>query len=226
MMTSEHINEVAGALAKAQGEIQNPHKASENPHYRSRYADLAGGLVTIRPTLAKHGLSVVQMTHLDGDMVTLHTRLLHSSGQWLESVYPVCRTTDHQKMGSALTYSRRYALFALVGVAGDDDDDDGNSAATARGGAPKADKAPAPAPAPRDPTPYAEPRKSSAALKREDIWPALEKAVRESPDIDTLTMLWDDKADEASRWPQTWRDAWWDMVEARTKELEGKQAAE
>ena len=71
-----------------------------------------------------------------------------------------------------------------------------------------------------------QPRKSSAALKREDIWPALEKAVRESPDIDTLTMLWDDKAEESSRWPQTWRDAWWDMVEARTKELEGKRAAE
>lgn len=128
MNTSDQINEIAGALAKAQAEIRNPEKDRENPHFKSRYATLASGLDVARPVLAKHGLSVVQTPSVDGDGLFLTTRLLHSSGQWIESEYPVCKIGQQQQMGSALTYARRYSLFALVGIAPDEDDDDGNAA--------------------------------------------------------------------------------------------------
>lgn len=129
MNTSQEINELAKALAAAQAEIRNPQKEALNPHFKSRYTDLAGGLDAVRPVLAKHGLAIVQSTDMEGDMMMLTTRLLHSSGQWIESVYPVARfPAQHQQIGSALTYSRRYSLFALAGVAGTDDDDDGNDA--------------------------------------------------------------------------------------------------
>ena len=129
MNTSQEINELAKALAAAQAEIRNPQKEALNPHFKSRYTDLAGGLDAVRPVLAKHGLAIVQSTDMNGDMMMLTTRLLHSSGQWIESVYPVARfPAQHQQIGSALTYSRRYSLFALAGVAGTDDDDDGNDA--------------------------------------------------------------------------------------------------
>lgn len=211
MNTSDAIDAIAAALAKAQGEIQNPTKNKTNPHFRSSYADLAGGLDTIRPTLAKHGLSVVQMTHLDGDMVTLHTRVLHTSGQWLESVYPVCRTTKHQEMGSALTYARRYALFAMIGVAGEEDDDDGNTAATARGKAPAAPAA----------------TKSSYAVKKDtpNAWGDMEKAARACTSIDALTTLWDETDEEAKMWPQAWQRERWQLFEDCTKDLQ-QEAAE
>ena len=129
MNTSSEINELATALAAAQAEIKNPAKESINPHFKSRYTDLAGGLDCVRPVLAKHGLSIVQSTGMDGEMMLLTTRLLHKSGQWIESVYPVARfPAQHQQIGSALSYSRRYSLFALAGIAGSDDDDDGNDA--------------------------------------------------------------------------------------------------
>jgi hypothetical protein len=130
MKTSENIDAISAALAKAQGEIQNPVKNRENPHFRSSYADLAGGLDTIRPALSKHGISFVQMTSIDGDMIVLHTRLMHA-GQWLEGLYPVGKVSKPQEMMSALTYAKRAGLFAAAGVAGEDDDDDGgNSAGT------------------------------------------------------------------------------------------------
>lgn len=127
MNTSEAINEVATALAKAQAEIQNPAKESENPHFKSRYADLSSGLNAVRPSLAANGIAIIQSTGMEGDIMTLETRLVHTSGQWVGSIYPVCRfPTKQQEAGSALTYARRYALFALVGIAGEDDD--GNEA--------------------------------------------------------------------------------------------------
>lgn len=130
MNTSEQIGELAVALSKAQGELRNPVKGAENPHFRNRYADLASGLDAIRPVLSKHGLALAQMTFIEGDMLMLDTRLIHAgSGQWLRSVYPVSRLgMKHQEGGSSMTYARRYAGFSLVGIAGADDDDDGNEA--------------------------------------------------------------------------------------------------
>jgi hypothetical protein len=128
--TSEQINDIATALAKAQGELRNPVKVAENSHFRNRYADLASGLDAIKPVLSRHGLALSQMTFIEGDMMLLDTRLMHAgSGQWLRSTYPVGRIPmKHQEAGSAITYARRYAGFAICGIAGADDDDDGNEA--------------------------------------------------------------------------------------------------
>ena len=125
--TSENLDAFAEAFAKAQAELTNPPKNKVNPHFNSRYVDLSDGLDVIRKTFSKHGLAVIQGTSLDGDLTVLNTRILHKSGQWMEWVYPVSGLDTHQKMGSAMTYARRYALFGIVGVAGEDDDD-GNAA--------------------------------------------------------------------------------------------------
>jgi hypothetical protein len=128
MQTSEHINELAAALAKAQGQIQGAVKDSTNPAFKSRYADLASVWDACRVALSANGLAVVQGPALADRGVGVTTRLLHSSGQWAEStlILPMDKATA-QGAGSAITYARRYSLAAMVGVA-PDDDDDGNAA--------------------------------------------------------------------------------------------------
>ena len=130
MQTSEQINEIAGALAKAQGEIKGAAKDSTNPHFRSKYADLASVWDACRAALSKNGLSVIQTPDTTADGVFLYTTLAHSSGQWIRSTMPVRPVQDTpQGLGSALTYARRYSLASMVGVA-PDDDDDGQAAST------------------------------------------------------------------------------------------------
>ncbi len=120
--------ELFAALAKAQAEIENASKNAANPHFRSRYADLAEVLNTVRPVLAKHGLSVMQSTAFDGVCVSVETVLAHASGGLVSSTAScVPAKTDAQGVGAATTYLRRYALAAMAGVA--QEDDDGNSAA-------------------------------------------------------------------------------------------------
>lgn len=121
---------LAEALAAAQMEITDPAKDAVNPHFRSRYADLATVLKTVRPVLARHGIALTQTTQiLDGALV-LVTRL-HWRDEELAGYYPINPTkADPQGYGSAMTYARRYALQAIVGVAADDDDD-GNAASAA-----------------------------------------------------------------------------------------------
>ena len=120
---------IAEALANAQREILDPPRSAWNPHFKTRYADLCTVLQSVRPVLARHGIALVQATQLDdqGRMV-LVTRLLWGSSEQIASYYPVTpQQNTPQGMGAALTYARRYALAALVGVASDDDDD-GNAA--------------------------------------------------------------------------------------------------
>jgi len=125
---SENINELAAAMAKAQGEVAGAKKDSENPHFRSRYADLASVWDACRGPLSKHGLSVVQFPRLTsiGESawaVEIETTLLHTSGQWMTDTLAVpISKADAQGVGSAITYARRYALGAVVGVAPEDDD--------------------------------------------------------------------------------------------------------
>lgn len=127
MNKSDQLNELAAALAKAQGEIENASKASQNPHFKSRYADLAEVLNTVRPVFAKHGLSVSQFPSYEGGIVTVETILLHSSGQWMSgSISAPVSKQDAQGVGSATTYCRRYSLAAVAGIA--QEDDDANSA--------------------------------------------------------------------------------------------------
>lgn len=132
MTRSEQINELAGALAKAQGTMAGAKKDSVNPHFRSNYADLASVWDACRDPLTANGLSVVQSPRLvsageNAWIVEVETTLLHTSGQFLADAVAVPVTKpDAQGVGSAITYARRYSLSAFVGVA--PEDDDGNAA--------------------------------------------------------------------------------------------------
>jgi hypothetical protein len=135
MKTSDSIAKIADALAKAQIEMGRVVKdktakvqTKAGGSYSFDYADLASVLDVVKPALAKHGIAVVQAAALEGDKVNVETRLLHSSGEWIESALAV-KPEDiaPQKIGSAITYARRYALSCMVGVASEEDDD-GNAA--------------------------------------------------------------------------------------------------
>jgi hypothetical protein len=132
--SSEAIGAIAGALAKAQSELSNPEKSLtatiRSPFPREsdrtfRYASLASGLDIVRKALGKHEIATVQTTAIDeAGLIRLTTVLAHSSGEWVSSDWPVCpmsETAAPHRMGAALTYARRYALFTLVGIAGEDD---------------------------------------------------------------------------------------------------------
>lgn len=137
--TTEHAGPatIAEALSAAQAEITDPAKDSVNPHFKSRYADLATVLKTVRPVLAKHGIALVQTTDLHDGQLVLVTRLLWRDEEILGR-YPVQPVkADPQGLGSAMTYARRYALQAIVGVAADDDDDGNAASAPAKQSAPR-----------------------------------------------------------------------------------------
>ena len=133
--SSESIASLAAALAKAQIELTNPEKsligtiegeAPNAPERLFRYASLASGLDIVRKTFGQHEIATVQTTAIDqaAGIVNLTTVLAHASGEWIASDWPVCpisETATPHRMGAALTYARRYALFTLVGIAGEDD---------------------------------------------------------------------------------------------------------
>jgi hypothetical protein len=131
--TSENVNEIAAALAKAQGAVLGAKKDADNPFFKSKYADLASVVDAIRKAFADNCLSYVQTPCTnEKDEVGVETLLMHSSGQWIkgESFYVPVTKHDAQGFGSALTYTRRYALAAMAGVA--QVDDDGNAAAATK----------------------------------------------------------------------------------------------
>lgn len=134
---------IAEALAAAQGELTDPVKDSVNPHFKSRYADLASVLKAVRPVLARHGIAVTQTTEANSGAVILITALMWR-GESIVGRYPVAPVkADPQGYGSAMTYARRYALQAIVGVAADDDDDGNaasNAASAAKPSAPRIDE--------------------------------------------------------------------------------------
>lgn len=124
MDKSESINELATALSKAQGEMSAAKKDTTNPFFKSKYADLSSVWDAARTPLTKNGLSVVQTTNpTDGKSMELVTTLIHSSGQWIKGTMVMLPTKqDPQGMGSCLTYMRRYALSAILGISQEDDD--------------------------------------------------------------------------------------------------------
>lgn len=129
MSQSESIKELATALAKVQSTIQPANKNATNPHFKSKYADLGAIWDACRKPLADNGLSIVQMPTDSGDgRVALTTMLIHTSGEYISSTCSTRLQQDSaQGVGSALTYLRRYALAAMVGIVADEDDD-GNAA--------------------------------------------------------------------------------------------------
>src|SRR5947209_11891724 len=133
--SSDTIATIAAALAKAQVELTNPEKSlvatirspfPREPDRTFRYAPLSSGLDIVRKSLGRHEIATIQATGIDEEagLLRLTTVLVHSSGEWISSEWPVCQISDiasAQRMGAALTYARRYALFTLVGIAGEDD---------------------------------------------------------------------------------------------------------
>src|SRR5229473_775172 len=132
--SSESVAAIATALAKAQTELSNPEKAMVGTVYNNRsdttqsfrYASLSSGLDIVKKALGGHQIAIAQTTDIDraNGTVNLTTLLLHTSGEWISSDWPVCQlseTSAPRRMGAALTYARRYALFTMVGIAGEDD---------------------------------------------------------------------------------------------------------
>ena len=170
--SSDSVAALASALAKAQAELVNPEKsltaiirtARPGEGERSfRYAPLSSGLDIVRKTLGQHEIATVQTTAIDhaAGMVNLTTTLAHASGEWIASDWPVCpiaETVNPQRMGAALTYARRYALFTLVGIAGEDDLDAPDLCDGSR--------SPATSPEPRDGQPRMVPQKPGNGQSR------------------------------------------------------------
>ena len=222
--SSETIGAIAGALAKAQAELTNPEKAlvatirasnPRDPDQTFRYAALSSGLDIVRKALGGHEIATVQTTVIDKEagLIRLTTTLAHSSGEWLSSEWPVCpisETAAPRRMGAALTYARRYALFTLVGIAGEDDLDAPDLAEGAKADAPrKADEAskigiaaqlrPAPATEERQPRAAASRRRTDefARPSRTLLGPDQSATLRERllADLGELQT-----ADEAAHW--------------------------
>lgn len=127
MSQSESIKELAKALAVAQGSMRGAHRDSVNPFYKSKYADLESVWEAIREPLSKNNLAITQTTDVRDGSVFVVTTLMHQSGEWINGIYPVVsKDLSAQALGSAMSFSRRYALAAIVGVY--QTDDDGNDA--------------------------------------------------------------------------------------------------
>lgn len=122
MRTSDQLDQLATALAAAQAEMKNATLNKVNPHFKSKYADLAQIRDAVTPALAKHGIAVAQGTDTTDGGIVVVTRLLHKSGQWMESRFPISYDKP-QAMGSAYTYARRYSLSAMCAISADEDDD-------------------------------------------------------------------------------------------------------
>ena len=193
---SDQVNELFTALAKAQGEMQNAAFNRVNPAFKSKYADLSAVRDATMPALTKNGLSLVQVTTLNTTEMLLITRLGHTSGQWLQSVYPIPVSDRPHIMGSALTYARRYSWAAICGVASEEDED-GNAAQDNAKNGTRAN--------PFFPDTK---RKSSAQAKRDGDWPTLEKALADcqsAREVERLRTEW--VRDVYPSWKDDWRDA-------------------
>jgi hypothetical protein len=178
--SSETVAALASALAKAQAELVNPEKTltatirigRPGENERSfRYAPLSSGLDIVRKTLGQHEIATLQTTAIDqtAGMVHLTTTLAHASGEWIASDWPVCpiaETANPQRMGAALTYARRYALFTLVGIAGEDDQDAPDLCEAPRSQTSSADEHPL---IPRDGQPRVPPRRPGNGQRRNSM---------------------------------------------------------
>jgi hypothetical protein len=189
------VNELMGALAKAQAEMSNATFNQENPAFKgSRYADLASIRDATIPHLAKYGLSIHQVTKLNGAGMLLVTRLAHSSGQWIVSEYPIPVSDRPHVMGSAITYARRYSWAAITGIAAEKDDDGNDAQEGAKNGTKSLPALPA--------------RKSSAAAKRDKDWEKFEAALRDCQSAREVEKLRAEyMTDVYPMWNVDWRDA-------------------
>jgi hypothetical protein len=124
---------VSAAFVKAQAEFKPAVKSAQNPHLKSRYAKLEDVISAVRESLGKHDLAFTQSSYLEDGVMTITTRLIHSSGEMLFSCMSIPVTkADSQGIGSTLSYLKRYSLSALLGVSSGDGDDDGHASSTSK----------------------------------------------------------------------------------------------
>lgn len=129
MRTSEQIQAISEAITKAQGDIKAALKSGANPHFRSKYSDLFDIVESYREAFKLHGLAIIQGAAYKQEGWVLETRLIHKSGEWIESDFPIlAKDNSAQAIGSAVSYAKRYALAAITNTASVDEDDDGNKA--------------------------------------------------------------------------------------------------
>jgi hypothetical protein len=206
IQTSEQIDAISAALVKAQADIENIAKTGKNPHFKSSYATLADVLDELRPKFAKHGIYIMQAAiNGEGATIGVSTRLLHSSGQWIEStLYVAPIKFDAQGAGSTVTYLRRYGLMAMAGVGAEDDDGEaavGRPQAPARtNGATRTASAP-PTPAPLNkaalpPSPEETPEVTAARQRIRMLINKIDAMIKSAPNDHVLSVGMDDALDE------------------------------
>jgi len=208
---SAQVADLFAALAKAQAEIKGALKDSTNPHFKSRYADLASVVEACSGPLAKHGIARLQIPYSAGENIGVTTILGHSSGQWISgrlAVKPM--KFDAQGAGSVVTYLRRYALAAMVGVA--PEDDDGEAAAGRGNGQEKTQIAPAT----RAATPAAVPSQpASAGDKQRARAEAIRDMLKKTSNLDALAAIMDGNREEIETFPENTRAFLKDYYEKR-----------
>jgi hypothetical protein len=192
----ESLPDVAkNRTAKVKGKT----KAGADFEYSYKYADITDVLSAVRPHFARHGLTILQPTRIDGGSLQVATRIVHdTTGQFEESLYPVAAIgADHQALGSALTYARRYALCSMIGLAPDEDADGQHAASSGPAGGERRPQ--------RDPQPR---QQSSAAAKREDAWGRFTRTLEGFTDINALEEWWADGTTQAKieMMPAAWQE--------------------
>lgn len=195
-MTDTPINQLYAALAAAQGELKNPEKTKDGKvkgtsktsgkdyEYGFKYADIGDVLEAALPVLSKHGLCVMQPTKIVDGAIILVTRIAHTAGAVIESEYPVCSLNgNHQSMGAALTYARRYAFTTLIGIAAVDDTDGEGAADVGEG--------------PRV-------KMSANQAKSELNWESIQSSIDTAPDFAALDKMADRIEERKGFWPDTY----------------------
>lgn len=212
---SDQVNELAGALSKAQSEMGHAAKDAKNPHFRAEYATLASVLDAVRPVLAKHGISFVQPAGDDDrGNVVVETVLFHSSGQWMRSDISCAPSKrDAQAIGSVVSYLRRYSLCSMVGIAQADDDAEGEQDRRKAGrGAdvqvppPQRQKPPAPQQSPAPTDFWSSDTLRIAAQDAKDLFAKLRARAAEAPTLESIDKLEADNADGLNAMPDAGRD--------------------
>jgi hypothetical protein len=234
MNQSPEIDKISPALVKALGSLTGVKKDSKNPHFKNDYASLEAVIETSRGVLNDNDLCVIQgVGAFDGKAIGITTRLLHGSGQWIDSEASIpLAKLDAQGAGSAITYGRRYALMAALGLAPVDDDGQAASAPTAPRQAPanglgteKRDTGAGSIDG-KDWWGVSGPGLSPAVAKRteglEQLFNDLRHAFKDTPTMETWKALCSDNNAQISTMPQTWRTILRDEADHRKAELETK----
>jgi hypothetical protein len=207
--TSEQTNEIAKALALAQSDMKNAALNKVNPHFKSRYADLAAIRDVVIPAYAKHGVATTQGTEIDENGFRLVTRLSHSSGQWMECTFPLAINANPQAMGSQISYARRYTLSGMGAISADEDDDAEGAATESKRdiGTPRNAKT----------TANGE-QKSAYRARKEGDW----SIVNELASIDSLDQLkawYAANKDKMEKMPANWQDEAYAIYDERMAAL-------